>query len=268
VLCNVVVAVSFGLLYWLSIRAQQAVQLFKYWQERDKFISWCRPDQVIVLFFKMCDYPYEPAGILLALLMIVGAVAWWRARKVRTLGILTVPIGLLIAAAMLHQHPFGGHRLTLFMAPVIFLLAGAGVETLPRLAQNAIGKWWALVPAALVGWGVGLAGFHLLLPRTRDHIRPAIQYMLQNYHEGDGIYTPKREEFLCYWHGTLKNVRFELDRETAIPFQRFWIVSSLSPRKGLKEIDKELSAAQAVALQGRAFVVRGGAAIPFERKPN
>jgi hypothetical protein len=230
---NVPAVGSFIALYLLSIRMQESVTLNDYWAER--FLNWGLPlhwpywlaSQTLKLF----DYPYTNWGWLLLLLCIL---ACFRSRRPgrRELVLLFSPILLVLAAAMAHRYPFGGHRLTVFLAPALFLGAGWGVDALLqwRAAHPKPVAVALILCGVAIAFGLGVAAFHLVKPRTRDHLRPAIAFAHRHYQPGDGLVVLNRAEFLCYWR-PMPTPSIVVPQDApmdpmAIPksWQRFWVI--------------------------------------------
>jgi hypothetical protein len=233
VLGNVPAVISFGALYALSIRVQESVTLNDYWA--DRFLNWGHPLQWPVWgigqALKLFDYPYTNWGWFILLLCVLACIYGW-GQKRRDLVLLFSPILLVLGAAMAHAYPFGGHRLTVFLAPALFLGAGWGVEALmqwrPIHRKPAAGA--LILAGAAIAFGLGMAVYHLARPRTRDHLRPAIAFVREHYQSGDGLVVLNRAEFLCYWRPmptpcVVVPQDAPIDPE-AIPtsWKRFWVI--------------------------------------------
>jgi hypothetical protein len=239
VLGNLPAVVSFGTLYHFSIRVQESITLNDYWAER--FVNWGHPLQwpgwLVNQGLKLFDYPYTNWGWLVLLLCLIACVGGWRQRR-RELVLLFGPIGLVLAAAMGHAYPFGGHRLTVFLAPAMFLGAGWGVDVLLRLraAHPKPAGVALIVAAAGIAFGLGMAGYHLVKPRTRDHLRPAVAFLRAHYRPGDGVVVLNRAEFLCYWRPAPRPwvvVAQDAAIDPAVipdSWRRFWVIGDRTDR--------------------------------------
>ena len=120
--------------------------------------------------------------------------------------------------------------------------------------------------------GLSLAGYHLLVPRTRDHIRPAVDFVRQHRQSGDGIIVLSAEEFLCYWRQPDCDVRLGLNSpaDIAPDWNRFWIVWSFShPRQPRLDVAGELERVEMIAVgqPDQSYIGTGGAAVLFQRRP-
>lgn len=270
---NAPAVASFGALYWLSIRVQENSVLKDYWAGR--FVDWSRPLGWPVWFVgelgKLFDYPYTNWGWLLIILCIAGSIGLWRKGRKWEIVLLFSPIALVLAGACLHTYPFGGHRLTVFLAPAIFLGAGYGIDALiddltkhRRIAVAGLG-----LSAAAAAYGLGLGMYHLAAPRTRDHLRPAVAYVRAHYQQGDGIIALDPEEFLCYWRPPPQPWMTGDEGLKEIPgaWKRFWIIGDRTDRDDrarwapwMKELQTD-GAAQGA----QAYQTKRAAALLFRR---
>ena len=94
-----------------------------------------------------------------------------------------------LAASALGKYSLLG-RMLLFTTPIFFLYLAAGIDEFGRLIQT---KWLGTaVRLALVGYFIfaplqfSIEGF--LTPKMREHIRPTMAYLKENYRKGDLIY--------------------------------------------------------------------------------
>lgn len=119
---------------------------------------------------EMFAYPLggETGGSTLTfILFAIGAVSLWRSNA-RPLVIATlVTLGLALVAAALQRYPYGGHpRLMQYAAPLICLLAGAGLGQLlssderPALARNIR----VAIVTLLATIGLGLMAHYAIRP--------------------------------------------------------------------------------------------------------
>lgn len=117
---------------------------------------------------QMMAYPLGAANggsSLTALMALLGAVWLARERKWPLFILLTAPVALNLAAALMHRYPFGSSgRLCQYFAPAACLLAGLGIDR----GLSALGNRWRLLPGALAAslFFVGLGGL------ARDTIYP------------------------------------------------------------------------------------------------
>jgi 4-amino-4-deoxy-L-arabinose transferase-like glycosyltransferase len=228
---NLLFGISALALYFLSIRVQQTTFLFDYWAER--FVDFHRPLAVpwwlVRQMLKLCDYPYEPLGFLILALVILGIIGWWKDRRWSGLTLLIGPILLVLLAAAAHRYPFGGHRLTIFLAPGLFLLAGGGVEYL--LARLPARRQWIapILPALLIAYGIAMTGYHLAVPRGRQNIRPAVEFLRAHRQPDEMVYAMNCMEFYCYWPLEDPRAQLIVDRLNELPPARSWLIYSFAP---------------------------------------
>lgn len=121
--------------------------------------------------------------LLVTILLFVGGKTLYTTRPL-LLWLLVSPIGLTLLASGLKKYPFAD-RLTLFFMPSLFLLFSAGaVAVWQKTCTHSPFVGWALIGVLLLN----PVSFHILYPRTRVELRPAIQYMQAHRQTGDIIY--------------------------------------------------------------------------------
>jgi hypothetical protein len=298
---NLLVFLSFGLLYWLSIRYQQIdPYLQAYWQ--DQFADWSHPWKMPLWLaaglYGICNDPYQPFGFIMAIMVSAGLVSLCQSRRRDLMMLLVGPIALVLVAACLRQYPFGGGRIVLFAIPGLMLLAAEGFDWLihrwghplpagaPALA--VFRNWWWLLPLPILLSGIGQSLYRLAVPRAHSHIRPVVEYVRAHRQPGEGIYiigeasnsrdlpdfkTGRWVEFLCYWQPEPPvAVTMALDQSThphvlRIPERRFWIAWSSSPGQGLRLMQPFLDIVRQQAVEKDRCVTDGGSAFLFEAKP-
>jgi hypothetical protein len=264
---NLLFAMSFAGLYLLSIRRQQVALLYDYWG--DRFVNLSRPlklpawllEQTSQLF----NYPYETAGAVLLVLGVLGAWAWVTARRWELLLAIVVPIALVLLAACLHRYPYGGNRLTLFLAPGLFILAAQGILEVRNHLLPRIGHAWLAVPVFVVGVGL----YHIVFrPPVRAHIRPVVHYVQEHHQAGDAIFTTKMPEFRCYWRGNGTPVHHAEAIDAAGEYDRFWLVASYTAGRRDRVLGELIARIEQHAQRRDEYHVPGGTAILFTREPS
>jgi len=107
--------------------------------------------------------------------------------------LLLAPIAFALAASAIGQFPFGG-RVILFTMPLVILLIGAGTDVMLQTFQS--GQRW--IPATsillLLAPTIGRAAFYLAIPPGREEIRPMLDFLAANNHDGDLLYCPRLTE--------------------------------------------------------------------------
>jgi hypothetical protein len=255
-------AVSFVALYFVSIRQQQSQMLFEYWQER--FVDFSQPLLLpwwlLKAFVGVFNYPYDRGGAVLLPLGIIGAIHLWRTGKRELLGILVIPILLTLLAATAKRYPFGGTRLTVFLAPATLLLAGYGLAILARDHARKLGASWHVLIALLIGLNGAVATYHLFVPRYRGNMRPAVEYVRAHRQPGDYVYARRDEELLAYWPDPDERVHLG-GWPKHFHGERFWVLLSFGPSR---ESESQLPRhAERFGEPIDRFETRGGAALLF-----
>jgi hypothetical protein len=95
----------------------------------------------------------------------------------------------VLAASALGKYSVIG-RMLLFLTPVIFLFLAAGIDGVGSLIKH---KWLGVaVKLALAGYimfiPVQYSIERFITPKVQEHIKPTMEYMQENYREGDIIY--------------------------------------------------------------------------------
>lgn len=152
--------------------------LARYWT--GFFPDWDRPALVpfwsAIATLEVGRYACKPLGEGIAILALMGGWRLWRDGRRDVVALLAVPVGLALAASLVHKYPYGGVRLMAFAAPAVVLLAAA--------ALPAAFAWLAarhrLAPAALVVFllmPAGLAAVRVACPWTTADSRSAAAYV-------------------------------------------------------------------------------------------
>ncbi|HEY8746557.1 MAG TPA: hypothetical protein VIM11_01185 [Tepidisphaeraceae bacterium] len=274
-LCGCWVGVSFLTLYFLSIQHLQSRFLYNFW--RNDFPDWSRPLNVPGWLaretYALIDDPYRSLGIISVPLTCCG-IAWlWMSRQRDLLAALLLPIGLTALAACLHQYPYNGSRLTLFLCPGLFLLIGFGLNGLRGwLPMPLRVVWWA--PAAIVVSVGAVAGIgRAIHPHYQSHVRPVVEYVREHFSPGDELYllgelgpkddplnSPGRHlELLAYWPDPPAEVHTSIQSIEEIHAHRFWVVLAYRPhiRQSIRLFDEFKRVADPV---GEPLITDHGAA--------
>jgi len=193
----VAVGLIFLSYYWFFFRGQVDPELLVYWQAdfppltsaRD-FLVWLAAawNRYVGYFFL---YWSKPFGWLF---LITGLVYFTRRSNSRVIWYFLVPILTTLAAALAHRYPFmgqaGGVRLMMFTAPMLFLVAGAGIMAVfawlwPR--QKLLGI--ALAAVVIMSLQpVQLWQENLRPQMNREEIVPLVREIESQYRPGDLIY--------------------------------------------------------------------------------
>ena len=267
-------AVSFAALYAVSIRHQSGnTYLQSFWTTT--FPDYAHPSTLPRWFVKglwglagYVGWPAQGMGAILIPLAMVGFVSLKRQGRLHVAIAMLAPIVAALAAALVHQYPWTGRRVTIFLLPAIVMLAGAGVGGLAMLPQRWP-KWVAaagLVPVAIL---LAVDVVALARPRTSTHLRPVLEYVRARRAAGEPLYVSEPTyAFDWYWPDAPEPLAFAPpDPDALPPGTRLWYVvlpeDLEHPHKPLPGVD----ALRARAREVDRFVVRGGAAYQFEALP-
>lgn len=131
--------------------------------------------------------PYAPYFVFV--LMLIGWIFLWKRNHSQaiTLGLIFV---VTLAASALQLYPVY-ERMILFLIPIGLLLLGEIVEALYRSLQKqkafTIGATLILCGYLIYGPLTTSTGF-FLKPKYYEHIRPSMQYLQENWQQGDMLY--------------------------------------------------------------------------------
>jgi hypothetical protein len=126
--------------------------------------------------------------VALALLCaVLGAIALLR-RNWTQFSMLVVPFALLLGASAAHVYPIT-ERTELFLVPAVILLIAEGVGSIVRWMPVRGRAMTALLLAIAVGSGpIWLAGKGLVHPRTKEEIKPVLEFIRDHWRPGDTLY--------------------------------------------------------------------------------
>jgi hypothetical protein len=248
-LLALVIAGAFLALLLGPIHAQRCETMNRCWE--DHFPPWDRPWKVPVwMAASTCEivrYCCRPTGQVLTVLAIAGAVLLWRRGRRAGVVLLTVPIGLALAASCLKAYPFGGTRVLAYAAPAVVLLIAEGAAfCVAWLGQRAWldGKefrWnrhsedraatWALLgglslTAALLAPVVWTA-HRVVVPWDRADCSGAATYVMAHRRPGDDV-VANHWEYRYYFRRlgpSLKDYQ-EIVEAPGQAGNRLWLVTS------------------------------------------
>ena len=264
---NAVFGVSFLALYVASVRDQQVNALYEYWAAG--FVDFARPWYIPIWLFRglmgIANYALDLGGPVLLPLACVGGYVLWAHGRRQVLGILVMPAVLVLVASAIRQYPFNGSRLTLFLTPGLFLLAGVGVVALIAWARGHRERKWLAV--AVPGYLLAVAAWHavvyLVRPPVYGNMPAAARYVAAHDAPGDVIYANKISEFRCYRPDVPKELVHDArELDTHVPDGRFWLV--LSYKKEDAAVKHFVYDATREAQPLDTFKVTGGAAMLFD----
>lgn len=186
-------ALSLGALYFINLRDLASHQFFlDFW--REGFLPHALPDAFTWLAFSLYVPFFDLLGlqapyIFTVFLFLIGFVGLTKRHPRFGLSLALILL-LALFASFLSLYPFAG-RMILFLTPAFVLLLAEGVEFIAGLFKRP--TWFAwLIRLSLVGlllFGpLKLAAEDFTAPKTREHIRPALEYLRDFRKPGDVIY--------------------------------------------------------------------------------
>jgi hypothetical protein len=236
--------------YLLFIRREIDPELVAYWTQDFPDLSgllpfsrWLGP-----AFYRYFWYFLGEWGVIWGpLLLAAGMGVMVRRGRARVLAYLGGPLLLAFAAACLHRYPFmahyGGNRLMLFSAPVLYLLVATGAWGVFAWLREQRQVWLALTLTGLLLVALNpWAGLQENLSplNNREEIQPLVAYLEANQQPQDLIYVYyfAVSPFKYYYHGPQPGVCWgrscvEEGLEAAGPApgtpQRLWLIASHIP---------------------------------------
>ncbi|MFZ5450679.1 MAG: glycosyltransferase family 39 protein [Thermodesulfobacteriota bacterium] len=209
---------AFAAFYFLFLRGQVDPELIAYWAQDfpnfsslTAFLWWLG-----TAFYRYFRYFFGEWGLFWGLpLILAGIFALIRQGCRRSCLYLGGPLLLALGAATLHRYPFmahyGGNRLMLFSAPVLYLVAAVG---LMAILTRLWGKRQRLLALALTGLLLLAANpLHVLRENlyptnNREEIQPLVTYLQKRLKPRDWVYVYyfAVPPFKYYWHSPFKNV--------------------------------------------------------------
>jgi hypothetical protein len=187
----VIAALSFAISYFLFVRNMASNRYLRdYWSSSfmpfpPAFLSQAR--WLLATFLQIFQNPVT-VGLpgLGAFLFLVGSIVMFVYARQRFF-VLGSPILLTLVASALRLYPFGD-RLILFLAPVFLLFIAEGlVQLAGRTRQMTI--LIGIVALAIIFFHPVLSfGKALVRPRTREEIKPVLDYINRYRKDQDVIY--------------------------------------------------------------------------------
>jgi hypothetical protein len=208
------------------IRAQRCPDLVSCWTghfpdyQRPAGVPWWVVSSTLNVFHYACN----PNGEYLACLGLLGAVVWWKQGQRLRVVLLTVPVGLCLAAALLHAYPYGGSRLLVYATPAVILLIGCGFHAAcdwlrPRHAFGGV-----LLSLLLVVPAANTAR-RLVVPwEERADVAGAAEFVFREHTPGDQI-VANSWQALYYLRNPPATCNF-LTAGSADPVRPLWVIAT------------------------------------------
>jgi len=278
---------AFGAYYFLFFRHGMDSELVAYWGQDYPDFSGLGPFFIWLggaLYRYFWYFLGEWGPIWGPPFLLAGALALWRAARARALVYWGLPILLAFGAAALHRYPFmahyGGNRLMLFSAPVLYLIVAAGAWAVFAWLWRRRQRWLAL---ALTG--VLLVALHPLANfrenlyplNNREEIQPLVSYLEKHLQPHDLVYVYyfAVSPFKYYYHGPATGICWgrscvekglTLAAAAGGPPQRLWLVASHIPDlKFLRQFAADLLGPD--WREEACFTRVGAVLLRFDRQP-
>ncbi len=183
------------LLYFLHLRPLSSSNfLNNFWQEA--FLPY--PPTLHWFSLRWDGILIHPLGLdtlplLIGILCLAGLLYFWRNAHLFA-SALSLTLLFVFLAGVLQKYPLA-ERMLLFALPIFLLLLGAGIDALYSLIKKTKGldKKLSFAITLLLALYILYSPFSesfnkLKKPLYREHIRPSMAYLKENFREGDLIY--------------------------------------------------------------------------------
>lgn len=183
---------SFAAFYVLFLRRSVTANvLLDYWGDAFLPLSLRAGNWLAAAFdnFSIFAAGLETPLLLNVVLFLAGLIFLAR-RDGRLAAALCLPALLVLAASAVHAYPFAG-RMLLFLTPMIFLLLGEGLSALGLLFRTKpAASFWTLglLAVVLILFNAQTTAQNFAAPKTRELIRPTMEYLRDHRKDGDIIY--------------------------------------------------------------------------------
>ncbi|MBI4795693.1 MAG: glycosyltransferase family 39 protein [Deltaproteobacteria bacterium] len=259
-------AAAFAAGYFLVLRGQVDPELLAYWAQDfpdssgiAAFVGWLG-----AAFSRYFRYFFGEWGLFWGLpLLLAGILVLIRQGCCRACFYLGGPLLLALGAASLHRYPFmahyGGNRLMLFSAPLLYLVAAVGLMLiLTRLWE----KRQKVLALGLTGFLVlalnplGVIKENLYPSNNREEIQPLVAHLQSQLQPQDWVYVYYFAvyPFKYYFHRPWKKVCWGkscVETDLVVPAaksqhpRRLWLVASHFPSLNyMREFAGELLGSQ------------------------
>src|SRR5262249_1363081 len=125
--CCLLALVSFVLMFFGPIRAQQDTELARCWKNMfpDLGRPWLLPWWIVDTTLQVVNYGAGPIGQITGIFCVSFGGVVWRRQQGRFVALI-VPAGLALVAALLHAYPYGRTRVMAYSVPAAILLLAGG----------------------------------------------------------------------------------------------------------------------------------------------
>jgi hypothetical protein len=244
---------AFLLLYLGPARAQRDGAMESCWV--DAFPPWHRgwwavPVWVVKSTLDALTYCCYPAGQVLVVLLVVGAVGLWRRGERAVLVLLLAPAGLALVASLLGSYPYCGSRVLVYLTPAVVLLIAAGAP--PALAWlRARTRLGSGLLALVVLAAAAMVVYNLAVPSGRADNAAAARCVLAERRPGDVVAGNAWEHRYYFRH---LGQGFTDESHPAPPRSgRLWLVVTAAKPRDREEMLRGLAPAGWEAVRRREF---------------
>jgi len=233
--------------YLLFLRGQVDPELLVYWDQDFPdfsslmaFLWWLG-----AALYRYFQYFFGEWGLFWGPpLLLAGVLALIRQGRGRACFYLGGPLLLTLGAAALHRYPFmahyGGNRLMLFSAPLLYLVAAVGLMTILTRLWEKRQRLPALILTGLLLLAMNpLEVFkENLYPRhNREEIQPLVAHLQDRLEPQDWVYVYYFAvfPFKYYWHGPWQKIYWGKscgETDLVVPVakkgspQRLWLIAA------------------------------------------
>jgi hypothetical protein len=166
----------------------------------------------IDILFRIFDFP---GGITLSgvavLAFLVGCVSIYRDNKDK-FTILILPACITLIVSGFHLYPFVD-RLVLFLVPFLFLFVAEGVEYIREKTSHQSAIIGIILIALLFIYPATRSAYHVIKPDSREEIKPVLNYIKNNWREGDVIYVYYMTHYLFEYYSKYHPLHYNYDED-------------------------------------------------------
>lgn len=193
-------ALSFLVVYLVAVRdlrdLQQTVRGFG-------TSSGGRLKNLYTIFNEPGGFPRTAVG-LAAALALVGTIYMWR-RRPGMVVLFTATAAALLAAGFFGAYPVG-ERFIVFLLPVVVLCLADGIARIAHHAPRllAAGLLFGVTALILIPV-VGGAAKRLVVPPTREEIKPLLQQLATDWRSGDVLYLYPQSQYAFRYYSACED---------------------------------------------------------------
>lgn len=148
------------------------------------FIKWLSHSTIKMLDF--FSFLYSPVSLII---IIIGLSLFYKYSYKRFIIYILLPIILVLAASFLQRYPYGGSRLMLFIAPLLYISFGKGLDfIINRLSRNKLYIPLLLLVVFMVIPPVSNFVKMATHPFRLEEVRPLLDELQKGVKPGDKIY--------------------------------------------------------------------------------